>query len=279
MAKVRGWCFTINNYTDADIHAVRSIECEYIVYGAENGPDDGTPHLQGFVYFRNARHLGGVKRDLGGRAHLEPKSGHSTFEQCRDYCIKDGEFEERGTCPVDPKAKGNAEKERWRSAREAALEGRFDEIDDDLYIRYQNSFKRMRNEDGAPPDNLPSAPTYGVWIWGPPRTGKSHRARNEFGSDPYLKGLNKWWDGYTGQDNVLMEEVAPEHAQWIVPLLKQWVDKWTFSAEFKGGRKVIRPKRFIITSNYSIEECFAGRDADALMSRFEVVHMDQPYQH
>lgn len=275
-AKCRAWCFTINNYTDEDLSRLANLECTYIVYGAENAPEDGTPHLQGFVYFRNPRTLAGVKRDMP-RAHLERKSEHSTFGQCRDYCIKDGEFIERGTLPADPAAKGEKEAERWRRVREAALESRFGEIDDDIYIRYQGSLKRIANEDAEPPSDLPPAAKYGVWIWGPPRTGKSHRARHEYG-DVYLKDLNKWWDGYRGQESVLIDEMAPEHSSFMVPFLKKWVDRWKFSAEFKGGRRIIRPQRIIVTSNYSIEECFAGRDADALAARFDVIYMDTPYE-
>lgn len=271
--RARAWCFTINNYEDVHISKLRELDCKYIVYGAENCPETGTPHLQGYVYFQNPRDFNAVRRLLGG--HVEAARGRP--KEARDYCIKDGEFEERGELPQTPEEQGERERARWASARASATSGKFDEIDDELYIKYQNSFKRMAREDQRRPSDLCPRQTYGIWIHGPPRTGKSHYARTEFGQSLYLKGLNKWWDGYEGEDNVLIDEVAPEHSGFMAPFLKTWVDRWKFSAEFKGGRSVIRPQRIIVTSNYSIDECFSGVDLEALKSRFEVVEMTTVY--
>lgn len=84
------WVFTINNYTQDDLNAVRSIKSPlFVVYGIEKG-NLGTPHLQGFV-----EHVNGIRimrsqleRLLGGRAWLNPARG--TEVQCIGYCIKDG---------------------------------------------------------------------------------------------------------------------------------------------------------------------------------------------
>jgi len=51
----RGWCFTINNYTEAELvtfmdHAMVS-DAKYVLQ--EETGDNGTPHIQGFIHFRN----------------------------------------------------------------------------------------------------------------------------------------------------------------------------------------------------------------------------------
>jgi len=94
----------------------------------------------------------------------------------------------------------------------------------------------------------------------------------------YLKDLNKWWDGYDQEDNVVIDEIAPEHAVYMTSFIKKWLIAG-ISAELKGSRAIIRPKKVIVTSNYSIEQVFAQYpiDLDAIKRRFEVIHLTKVY--
>lgn len=271
--KARAYVFTFNNYTQEDESRIQSIDCKYCCYGRETAPTTGTPHLQGYIYFANPRAKRGVERSIGGEARLWIEEARGDSLNNYDYSTKDdSSYFEKGTRPQTSAEVGAAEKERWKQARKAAMDGRYSDIPDDLYIRYQASFKRMRKEDGPKPVDLDERPYYGIWIYGPPRTGKSHMARTEY-APIYLKDLNKWWDGYQEEDNVLIDEFGPAHAQYLTDFMKKWVDRWTFSAETKGSRTVIRPKLIIVTSNYSIEDVWPpGVDRDAMKSRFKVIH-------
>lgn len=84
--KSRGWVFTINNYTDKDIEMTQNLSnvAEWGVCGKEVGKS-GTPHLQGAVYFKNARAMKAVAKLLP-RAHLEVMRGRKDHQ---NYCIKD----------------------------------------------------------------------------------------------------------------------------------------------------------------------------------------------
>lgn len=59
--------------------------------------------------------------------------------------------------------------------------------------------------------------------------------------------------------------------------LKIWADKWGAYGEIKGGTVALNYQRFIVTSNFSIEELFAGNDPAsaklraALLRRFEQI--------
>ncbi|AWW06123.1 MAG: helicase [Cressdnaviricota sp.] len=263
----RAFCFTLNNYDDEDIERLDRLECQYLVYGYEEAPSTGTPHLQGYIYWANAKTFKVVARMF--KWHIELAGG--TPDQNFDYASKEGEYYERGVKPLAKEANGQAEKERWDLARAAAKEGKFEDIPSEMYIRYQNSFKRMRIEDLDKAVDLPTREKYGLWIWGPPGVGKSHKARNDY-QDLYLKDMNKWWDGYQGEKNVLIDEICPTD-HFMGAYIKKWADKWTFSAEYKGGRKVIRPELIIITSNYSVDEVFHGKDLEAIKRRFTIMHL------
>ena len=54
ISPAKRWCFTFNNYTDADISSIVpdiTRLCDYAIIGAEVG-ESGTPHLQGYVEFK-----------------------------------------------------------------------------------------------------------------------------------------------------------------------------------------------------------------------------------
>ena len=113
----------------------------------------------------------------------------------------------------------------------------------------------------------------GYWVYGPPGTGKSTQARVCF-PDAYLKPCNKWWCGYQGEDNVILDDFDKLHIR-LGRHLKIWSDKFSFIAENKGGGIRIRPKNIVVTSNYSIADLFEDRALrDALERRFQVVYKD-----
>lgn len=92
------WCFTINNYSDSMICALKGLhpgKARYIIYGKEKGAN-GTPHLQGYIQFINRQRLTAVKKmPPFDKAHLEPMMARDP-EQASSYCKKDGDFTEIG---------------------------------------------------------------------------------------------------------------------------------------------------------------------------------------
>lgn len=278
MSKSRNWVFTLNNYTDEEVTHLRNEEnvpdlYRYICWGFETAPSTGTPHLQGYVVFKNLVRMQTVKTALGApRIHVQPMRG--TLEQNRDYCNKGGEFEEHGQRPMSQQEKGNAQKRRYEDAWEAALTGNMDAIDADIRIRHYNTLKRIHADSALAKDvtRLPHD-TVNYWFHGTSGTGKSRAARDRW-PDAYLKMCNKWWDGYSGQDVVLIEDFDVKHAV-LVHHLKIWADIYPFLMEVKGGASKIRPKMIVVTSNYFPGTIWTeNSDLGPILRRFQTIHFE-----
>lgn len=95
-------------------------------------------------------------------------------------------------------------------------------------------------------------------------------------NNPYLKMPCKWWDGYMGQPEVLLEDVDPSMKDWLGYFIKIWTDWWEFRAEVKGGSILIGPfKKFWVTSNYHPDDIWSA-DATllaAIKARFKIIHL------
>lgn len=96
----RSWCFTLNNYSEAEERNIQDAEAKYLIYGREVG-DNQTPHLQGYVQFSNGKSLSAAKAAIGDRAHMEVARG--TPEQNIAYCSKNGDVFTKGERPCQGK--------------------------------------------------------------------------------------------------------------------------------------------------------------------------------
>lgn len=90
----------------------------------------------------------------------------------------------------------------------------------------------------------------GIWIRGRPGSGKSHLVETTF-PEAYRKAQNKWWDGYQGEEVVILEDLD---GPYLNHYLKIWGDKWRATGEVKGAVVPLMHKWIIVTSNYTIRE-------------------------
>lgn len=83
----RGWCFTLNNYTEEEYENIKSNlhsnTIKYII-GKEVG-ENGTPHLQGYCYYKEGKTFKYMKT-INERIHWERARGNPS--QNYEYCSK-----------------------------------------------------------------------------------------------------------------------------------------------------------------------------------------------
>lgn len=273
----RAWIFTINNWTEKDVEAVKALKFDYLVFGKERGKLRDTPHLQGYVHFARAKDFRYMQRRLR-RAWLKCPDG--TPEENRTYCTKEGEFEEYGVIPRQ------GERVDLHEHIDAIMDGEVtcDQICVErpmLFHQYGRTLQRA--EDIALRKKFRNWDCTGTWIYGVSGAGKSHRLFEGYNPEKtYLWAKEKWQDGYTGQETVIVNELGRDE----IPLrqLLELCDKWPAYVSRRGRQPApFLAKEFIVTCEHPPEELYAleltGKDSvNQLLRRFKVVHLDQVYE-
>ena len=275
---VRNVCYTLilpedTNEHPAWIAAAKELNATYHVFGIEVCPTTGRLHLQGYAEFSSQRSYRAIQSELGGPAHCEKRRG--TPQQAATYCKKDGNVFETGTISqqgrrTDIEATLGAIRTNPRLRRREIAEqftgvfARYPRFVDTV-VGFYRTVQTLNWTDSP-----------NRFIYGPAGSGKSRYARTLFSDDElYIKTHNKWFDGYDGESCVLIDDLHPDNAKYMVTNIKIWADRYPFRAELKGSVIRIRPQSVVITSNYSIEEMFPNpQDQAAIRRRFHVTHMD-----
>lgn len=249
----RNWCFTINNPQSCPLPVPPS-SVKLLVYQLEEG-EENTSHIQGYVEFTTPVRMRAVKR-IYPRAHIEPRRG--TRLQAVQYVVKE-ETRREGPWihPEEPLESlmnrlSLATTSTGRQSRLEEIKLKLDEgcseatIADEHFgdwVRHFRAFreyKLMKTE----PRSLSNAPRILV-IWGPTGTGKSRYCIDNF-PNAYWKQRSNWWDGYSGQKTIILDEFYG----WIpYDLLLRLCDRYPLLVETKGGQLHCLANTIIITSN------------------------------
>ena len=178
------------------------------------------------------------------------------------------------------KKKGTLEKNRWSTILTLATLGDWETLRAEYpkeYVSRYRTLQKIYNDTASVEHEVNELDNY--WYWGPAGSGKSRAARDNY-PGAYIKNSNKWWDGYLGEETVIIDELELGDT-FMGHFLKLWGDRYPFLGEIKGSGRRIRPLRIVITSNYSIEQIF-GSDLElvrALKRRFEEVSFHPQVAH
>jgi len=267
--RYRRYQITENSENGNALQVIASLEtvCEYLAWCRETAPTTGHVHLHIYMRLRNPCEISVIKR-LFPTGHIEVVRGSEASNII--YLKKQGDFHEVGEPHLE---RGDNMKIMWKEIIEHCEGNDIEWIKDNypsIYVTRLRDLERIRNKKVV---RAPIAELCNEWIWGDTGTGKSRSCRQKF-PDLYQKSWNKWWDNYEYEDTVLMEDADPDLCEHLAYYIKIWGDHHPFNAEVKGGMfKAIRPGRILITSNYTIDQCFPREeDRAAIKRRFREIH-------
>lgn len=247
------WMFTLNNPNVEVITDNPAVwpQVEWAVWQLERG-ESGTLHYQGYVIFNVKKRLSACKT-VCPRAHWEPRRG--AHRDAHAYCSKeDTRVEGPFFVGVEPHLEPGKRNDLLSIKRAMDEEKSEREIaeDDELFPVWARHPRLYARYKMVKRDNERNWPTLTTVYWGAPGVGKSRRARDEGGPDAFwLPKPNSstgalWWDGYDGQEVVIIDEFYG----WISrDLLCRLCDRYPLVVQTKGGATPFLAKRIIITSN------------------------------
>ncbi len=261
-SRARAYCFTWNNPPDTCDATCQSWFDEgiasYCCYQAEVG-ESGTPHLQGYIEFENARTLGGIKRALGVVSlHLEQRRG--TQAQAIDYCKKAGgeRYTEFGTPRPGQGARLDLE-----SVKEDIKSGELNELElvekhfgaYARYFRFFGMYRELRRRYTVDPTYRKKTVLYYGGFTGTGKTAKALALLTGLypGFAIYIRpsttGAVSWFPGFSVEHRgVIIDEFRSDIALTIMLRL---LDGYPYMVETKGGFvETHYIETIVITSNY-----------------------------
>jgi len=264
MSQIINFVFTLNNYTlEEEIDLLcTGLPITYIIYGYEIG-ENGTPHLQGYAELNHKMRVATIKKLGPGfeRMHIETRKG--TQKEAVTYCKKEGNWIEYG----EPKKLTPGKRNDLDEVREAALKGGLREVSiwgNSQQIRVAEKFLNYHEEKRSWKPHV-------EWIYGKTGTGKSRYAHEQLPNAYTKSSSDKWWDGYDGHDEVILDDFRGDWMKFAE--LLTLLDRYEKRIEYKGGTRQFLAKKIIITSCRSPQECYQQTDENTnqLLRRLDVV--------
>lgn len=209
-------------------------------------------HLQGFLQLKAPHDIVWLKKHIHPTAHFEKM--HGSTAQNFDYCGKSdthvaGPFE-FGTRPSGQGFRQDLDEIRLKLR---AGEKMLDIADAHFgsFVRYYKGFELYKSFISPPR----SWKTEVMLVYGDSGVGKTRWAAENFPDAYWIYHQDnaKWFDGYHGQQTVIIDEFS----SWLkVGLLNRLLDRYPVTVETKGGCVNFNPSVVIITSNYEIKDWY-----------------------
>jgi hypothetical protein len=257
--KYRAYVFTLNNWLPEEEKAIDGLSYQYVIYGKEVG-ESGTPHLQGFIYWKNPISFKSMRKKIP-RAHIEVcKCIPSAIE----YCKKERDWIDHGLPPNQGERK-DIDKVKDMLQQGSNLRGIILAAESYQSIRHAEChlkyFEKQR-------DHKPHV----VWCYGSTGTGKSRYVYEECkDKDTYTAmSTGRWFEGYDAHTHVIIDDMRKDFMKFHE--LLRLLDRYAMRVECKGGSRQFVATHIYITSCHSPNDLFDTReDVGQLVRRIDEI--------
>lgn len=276
------WIFTVNNPIVDETEFQAQLRgwrwFKYCVFQLEKG-QNGTEHWQGYLELNKSLPFSTVKNFFKPMVpHIEKRLGSA--KQARDYAMKE-DTRVKGPWEVGTFIVSNEQGKRndIHGLMESINEGKDNE---DLlkehpvaYIRYYKAVQHVRTMRIPPKIRDLEV----IIHYGPPGVGKTWDIINDE-EDLFIKpiGKNLWFDGYTDQSVILLDDFS---GQCTLTDLLRLLDKYRLQVEIKGGHAWVHATKIFLTTNIHPRDWydFTKREEQykALGRRFNKVYFYSEY--
>lgn len=275
-SRTRAILWTLYNYEPylQQLREFAKNDTQYTCFGYELCPTTQRPHLQGYSYFTNPRSYPNKHfRNTFKGIHDAIPMGSP--KQNRDYCLKirpndtpNEKFEEFGILPQQ------GERTDWQAA-----------------INHLHNGNDIQTVVSEQPHLLPSIralQTYKslitksihrdvkvILLVGAPGTGKTRWAYDNY-PELYSKPEGNWWDGYTGQETILLDDYYGDipYSQFLKVL-----DRYPLNLQVKGGFIGARYTTVIITSNKAFTQWYHEPNNAIARRIHQIINLDEEHKH
>jgi hypothetical protein len=289
-------CVTHDVLNFNDTHAVilslnnLILENYFAVY--HHGPEQDHIHFQ--LSFKNKISFTFLKQTFQPEVHIETTK--TTPKQHYNYCvnghvdfsiIQEPKFKQ--FINSEQKQEVNNQDELHLALKSCSSFLQFQDQFFNLFFKYSHLASKWFAAHPPEHDALSRRDLDVFWYWGPTGTGKSFTAREEAAKlctenhwRFYTWCLQRpgqcWFEGYTGQEVVLFEEIRGNTFQFSH--LLQLLDPYDLLVEVKGASVMFTPRVIFLTSPYSPQQCFPNLAAEdklsQLIRRIKVTHFNNP---
>lgn len=263
--------FAFTSYIEDEWPLWKPSEMVYMIYQGELCPDTKRFHWQGYVEFKRSKRYAGVQKALGlPDAHVEKAKG--TGEENRTYCTKaDSHLE--GPYEYGTMGPGQGARSDLKYLCDTITSGKDDEAIADLcptaLLKYPRGVDRLRSSKLGPR----RWKTNVIIAWGPTGTGKSKTGDDMF-PNAYWKTEGKWWDGYIGQEDVIIDDF--HDYWWGLSFMLQLLDRYPIRVETKGGSVNFRARNIYISTNDDPKTWYFGNWDKIERRTTDIIHLAEP---